>query len=92
MEPQLGKQSQISIVCSASKCLQTPLYLFRLRNFVRKSNEHVQDSKIQVDNIVLKSIVEANPSQSVLELSLMYNMSTQTILTHLAQIDKEEKL
>ncbi|GFS89280.1 histone-lysine N-methyltransferase SETMAR [Nephila pilipes] len=49
-------------------------------------------TKTQVDNDVLKNTVEANSSQSARGLSLMYNVSKQTILTHLAQIGKVKKL
>ncbi|GFT90108.1 planarian mariner-8 gene [Nephila pilipes] len=40
--------------------------------------------KTQADNDVLKATVEANSSQSARELSLIYNVLMQTILTHLA--------
>ncbi|GFT45264.1 histone-lysine N-methyltransferase SETMAR, partial [Nephila pilipes] len=56
------------------------------------SNEPRDRPKSQVDNDVLKSTVEANFSQSSRELLLMYNVSKQTILTHLAQIGKVKKL
>ncbi|CAK9826066.1 Histone-lysine N-methyltransferase SETMAR [Anthophora retusa] len=56
------------------------------------SNEPRGRPKTQVDNDVLKATVEANSSQSARELSLMYNVSKQTILTHLAQIGKVKKL
>ncbi|GFT50227.1 histone-lysine N-methyltransferase SETMAR, partial [Nephila pilipes] len=56
------------------------------------SNEPRGRSKTQVNNVVLKATVEANSNQSARELSLMYNVSKQTILTHLAQIGKVKKL
>ena len=56
------------------------------------SNEPRGRPKTRVDNDVLKATVEANSSQSARELSLMYNVSKQTILTHLAQIGKVKKL
>ncbi|GFT02953.1 histone-lysine N-methyltransferase SETMAR [Nephila pilipes] len=67
-----------------------------LRNFVWEIStclmNHLVDPKTQVDNDVLKATVEANFSLSASELSLMYNVSKQTILTHLAQIGKVKKL
>jgi len=36
--------------------------------------------------------VETDPGQSARELSLISDISKQTILTHLAQIDKVKKL
>ncbi|GFT33090.1 planarian mariner-8 gene, partial [Nephila pilipes] len=56
------------------------------------SNEPRCRPKTLVDNDVLKATVEANSSQSARELSLMYNVSKLTILTHLAQIGKVKKL
>ncbi|GFU21154.1 mariner-1 protein, partial [Nephila pilipes] len=50
------------------------------------SNEPRSRPKTQVDNDVLKATVDANFIQSARELSLMYNVSKQIILTHLAQI------
>ncbi|GFS32886.1 histone-lysine N-methyltransferase SETMAR [Nephila pilipes] len=46
----------------------------------------------KVENDILKPTEEANSSQSARELSLMYNVSKQTILTHLAKIGKVKKL
>ncbi|GFU49913.1 histone-lysine N-methyltransferase SETMAR [Nephila pilipes] len=48
--------------------------------------------KTQVDSDVRKATAEGNSSQSARELSLMYNVSKQTILTHLAQIGEVKKL
>ncbi|GFU55604.1 histone-lysine N-methyltransferase SETMAR [Nephila pilipes] len=56
------------------------------------SNEPLGRHKIQVHNDVLKATVEVNSRKSARELSLMYNVSKQTILTHLAQIGKVKKL
>lgn len=56
------------------------------------TNEPRGRPKTRLDNDVLKATVEANSSQSARELSLMYNVSKQTILTHLAQIGKVKKL
>ncbi|GFS69317.1 histone-lysine N-methyltransferase SETMAR, partial [Nephila pilipes] len=56
------------------------------------SNEPNGRPKIQVDDDVLKATMEANSSRSARELLLMYNVSKQTILTHLAQIGKVKKL
>ncbi|GFU10129.1 planarian mariner-8 gene [Nephila pilipes] len=56
------------------------------------SNESHGEPKTQVDSDVLKSTAEANSSQSARDLSLMYNVSKQTILTHLAQIGEVKKL
>ncbi|GFS57621.1 histone-lysine N-methyltransferase SETMAR [Nephila pilipes] len=56
------------------------------------SNESRGRPKTQVDSDVLKATVEANSSESARELSLMYNVSKQTILTHLAQIGEVKKL
>ncbi|GFT37864.1 histone-lysine N-methyltransferase SETMAR [Nephila pilipes] len=57
------------------------------------SNEQRGRPKSLVDNDVLKTTVEENSSQSVSQLSLMYNnVSKQTILTHLTQIGKVKKL
>ncbi|GFU53360.1 planarian mariner-8 gene [Nephila pilipes] len=50
------------------------------------SNESHGRPKTQVDSDVLKATVEVNSSESARELSLMYNVSKQTIVTHLAQI------
>ncbi|GFS42126.1 histone-lysine N-methyltransferase SETMAR [Nephila pilipes] len=55
------------------------------------SNEQRGRPKTQVDNNVLKANVEANSSQSACELSILYNVSKQTILTHLAQIGKGKR-
>ncbi|GFT24189.1 planarian mariner-8 gene [Nephila pilipes] len=52
------------------------------------SNEPRGRPKTQVDNDVLKTTVKANFCQSARELSIMYNVSKQTILTHLEQIGK----
>lgn len=46
----------------------------------------------QVDNDHLKAAVEANSRQSASELSLMFGVTKQTILTHLAEIGKVKKL
>ncbi|GFT87686.1 histone-lysine N-methyltransferase SETMAR [Nephila pilipes] len=64
---------------------------FRSRDF-DLSNEPRGRPKTQVDNDVLKATVEANSGQSARELSIMYNVSKQIILTHLAQIGKVKKL
>ncbi|GFU12114.1 histone-lysine N-methyltransferase SETMAR, partial [Nephila pilipes] len=56
------------------------------------SNEPNGRPKIQVDDDVLKATMEANSSRSARELSLMYNASKQTIMTHLAEIGKVKKL
>ncbi|GFT46944.1 planarian mariner-8 gene [Nephila pilipes] len=50
------------------------------------------ETRDNVDNEILKATDEANSSQSARELSLMYNVSKQTILTHLAKIGKVKKL
>ncbi|GFT64897.1 histone-lysine N-methyltransferase SETMAR [Nephila pilipes] len=60
---------------------------FRSGNF-DLSNE----PRDKVDNDILKASEEANSIQSARELSLMYNVSKQTILTHLAKIGKVKKL
>ncbi|GFS95889.1 planarian mariner-8 gene [Nephila pilipes] len=52
------------------------------------SNESHGRPKTQVDSDVLKATVAANSSESAREISLMYNVSKQTILTNLAQIAK----
>ncbi|GFT22693.1 histone-lysine N-methyltransferase SETMAR [Nephila pilipes] len=56
------------------------------------SNEPRGEPNTQVDNDVLKATVKANSSQCARELSLMNNVSKQTILTHLAQIGKVKNL
>ncbi|GFT73497.1 planarian mariner-8 gene [Nephila pilipes] len=55
------------------------------------SNEPRGRPRDKVDNDVLKATEEANSSQSARELSLMYNVSKQTILTHLAKIGNVKK-
>jgi len=64
---------------------------FRSGNF-DLSNEPRGRPETQVDNDVLKATVEADPSQSARELALIFGVSKQTILTHLAQIGKVRKL
>ncbi|GFT80878.1 histone-lysine N-methyltransferase SETMAR [Nephila pilipes] len=56
------------------------------------SNEPQGRPKTQVDNDVLKATVDANSIQSARELSLMFSVSKQTILTHLAQFGKVKNL
>ncbi|GFU06870.1 histone-lysine N-methyltransferase SETMAR [Nephila pilipes] len=46
----------------------------------------------KVENDILKATEKANSSQSARELSLMYIVSKQTILTHLGKIGKVKKL
>jgi len=63
---------------------------FRSGNF-DLSNELRDRPETQVDNDVLKATVESE-SQSAYELALIFGVSKQTILTHLAQIGKVKKL
>ena len=64
---------------------------FRTGNF-DLTNEPRGRPESNVNNDELKVAVESEPSQSAYELSLKFNVSKQTILTHLAQIGKVKKL
>ncbi|CAI9719933.1 Hypothetical predicted protein [Octopus vulgaris] len=64
---------------------------FRSGNF-DLTNEQRGQPETKVENDKLKAIVESDPSQSACELSLLFGVSKQTILTHLLQIGKMKKL
>lgn len=56
------------------------------------SNEPRGRPEAKVDNDQLKATIESDPSQSAHDLSVMFGVCKQTILTHLAQIGKVKKL
>lgn len=63
---------------------------FRNGNF-ELTNDPRGKPEVKVDNKRLKIIVESNPSQTVRELAVVFNVSVSTISAHLTQIGKVKK-
>ncbi|CAH2089379.1 unnamed protein product [Euphydryas editha] len=64
---------------------------FRDGNFDLK-NEPRGRPPTQVNNNELKEMVEADPSQTIQELTVWFNVILPTILTHLREINKIKKI